>query len=252
MSDGPFREKPVGNRFRESGAVKRLGRGILPWEGRDDQFSSRQCRIETAWEARNDSVCFNLTIGYAQPTQKGVAMKTLFLRSLVAGSFALCGTVAAPALAQVTYSFTGSSANNFIIVGPQSFTFTQDQFISQNTTVSSFTAGNATSALFCFAGVNCFDGIFSSTSNDNRLVIRTRGGQASYSLTGLPSPFTMDGVSFATGSNAGTLTVSGTPVSVPTGAVPEPATWAMMILGMGAVGYILRRRRAAVQGYYAA
>lgn len=30
----------------------------------------------------------------------------------------------------------------------------------------------------------------------------------------------------------------------PTGAIPEPATWAMMILGFGAAGSILRRRRA--------
>lgn len=29
----------------------------------------------------------------------------------------------------------------------------------------------------------------------------------------------------------------------PTGAIPEPATWAMMILGFGAAGSILRRRR---------
>jgi len=31
-------------------------------------------------------------------------------------------------------------------------------------------------------------------------------------------------------------------------AVPEPATWAMMILGFGAAGSVLRRRRAAVAG----
>jgi hypothetical protein len=31
-----------------------------------------------------------------------------------------------------------------------------------------------------------------------------------------------------------------------TGAVPEPATWAMMILGMGAVGFAMRRRRKNV------
>ncbi len=30
-----------------------------------------------------------------------------------------------------------------------------------------------------------------------------------------------------------------------TGAVPEPASWAMMILGMGAVGFAMRRRRVA-------
>lgn len=32
------------------------------------------------------------------------------------------------------------------------------------------------------------------------------------------------------------------------GAVPEPSTWAMMILGFGAMGAVLRRRRAWVQG----
>lgn len=36
-------------------------------------------------------------------------------------------------------------------------------------------------------------------------------------------------------------------VAVP-GAVPEPATWAMMIIGMGAIGYTLRRRRVAIHG----
>ena len=32
---------------------------------------------------------------------------------------------------------------------------------------------------------------------------------------------------------------------VPTAAIPEPASWAMMILGFGAVGYSIRRRRVA-------
>ena len=54
-----------------------------------------------------------------------------------------------------------------------------------------------------------------------------------------------------------TLTVQGIPAlfnsgftgqviftAAPTSAVPEPATWAMMMLGMGAVGYALRRKRA--------
>ena len=35
------------------------------------------------------------------------------------------------------------------------------------------------------------------------------------------------------------------PVTPPTGAVPEPATWAMMILGFGVVGGALRRRKTA-------
>jgi hypothetical protein len=32
----------------------------------------------------------------------------------------------------------------------------------------------------------------------------------------------------------------------PTGAVPEPATWAMMIMGFGAAGAMMRRRRVAL------
>lgn len=36
------------------------------------------------------------------------------------------------------------------------------------------------------------------------------------------------------------------PGNGPVGAVPEPATWAMMILGFGAAGALLRRRRAAL------
>ncbi len=33
------------------------------------------------------------------------------------------------------------------------------------------------------------------------------------------------------------------PGSFPTGAVPEPATWAMMLAGFGLVGATVRRRR---------
>ncbi len=43
------------------------------------------------------------------------------------------------------------------------------------------------------------------------------------------------------GNNRSTGTLGGT-VTITT-AVPEPATWAMMILGFGAVGFVLRRKR---------
>ena len=39
------------------------------------------------------------------------------------------------------------------------------------------------------------------------------------------------------------VTLSGTP----TGGVPEPATWALLMLGFGAIGYSLRRRKATVR-----
>ncbi len=66
-----------------------------------------------------------------------------------------------------------------------------------------------------------------------------------------------DPTGFVTGltfANAVQTTVTQTPiiVNVPgTGAVPEPATWAMMILGFGFVGGALRRQRQAVRVRFA-
>jgi hypothetical protein len=48
---------------------------------------------------------------------------------------------------------------------------------------------------------------------------------------------TINGDNNSTGSLGGTVTIN---------AVPEPGTWAMMLLGFGAAGYAMRRRRAPV------
>ena len=49
---------------------------------------------------------------------------------------------------------------------------------------------------------------------------------------------------FTQGVDASLINVGTGPVITPptTGAVPEPASWAMMILGMGVIGYAMRRR----------
>ena len=44
----------------------------------------------------------------------------------------------------------------------------------------------------------------------------------------------------------GTLVYDQGFITVPAGAVPEPATWAMMILGLGGAGAVMRRRRARI------
>ena len=36
------------------------------------------------------------------------------------------------------------------------------------------------------------------------------------------------------------------PPGIGTGSVPEPSTWAMMLIGFGATGYAMRRRRVKV------
>lgn len=64
------------------------------------------------------------------------------------------------------------------------------------------------------------------------------------------SGVTIDSLGFTVGQYVFTSAYDTVTVNVPGGisaapAVPEPATWAMMILGMGAIGFSLRRRMRA-------
>ena len=47
---------------------------------------------------------------------------------------------------------------------------------------------------------------------------------------------------FTQGVDGGLINVGSGPVVTPPGAVPEPATWAMMLAGFGAMGFAMRRR----------
>ncbi len=53
-------------------------------------------------------------------------------------------------------------------------------------------------------------------------------------ISGVPNELSISGVSRGNGSYGGSATF--------TPAVPEPATWAMMLLGFGAIGFSFRRR----------
>ena len=93
---------------------------------------------------------------------------------------------------------------------------------SVNFTSAYLTDGTNFSYLTCQAG--CLGGTSEFWALDDTLL-----GAGVYTLW-------VNGTNSSTGSLAGTITITDH-------GVPEPATWAMMLLGFGAIGLQLRRRR---------
>lgn len=96
------------------------------------------------------------------------------------------------------------------------------------------------------AGSSYYFGIISDSAVDVGITFpATTVSQNGLTATGDNSNYT----NFATPGVVGSGSASINLVLLGTqGAVPEPATWAMMIVGFGAIGWSVRRRRQLVQG----
>jgi hypothetical protein len=92
-----------------------------------------------------------------------------------------------------------------------------------NLNFDSVTLNNGTTT-FAFNTVN---GVFDSASRELIPLV-----------AGATNLLTINGTTFGDASYSGTLSFG------QTAAVPEPATWALMLMGFGAVGFSMRRRRA--------
>lgn len=75
--------------------------------------------------------------------------------------------------------------------------------------------------------------------------ISTPGGLNQYEFRGIMSTSGADIYGIQIGGSY--LLASGTATGEPVGGVPEPATWALMLIGVGGLGAVLRRREAAAR-----
>ncbi|MBW6527050.1 FxDxF family PEP-CTERM protein [Sphingomonas sp. RHCKR7] len=140
-------------------------------------------------------------------------------------------------------TFSGAFNNTGIASGTFSDTFT---FTLPTNGLGS---GTVTTSVTDLGSVNDLD-FTSVTINDIAATI-TRMSNGAFEVAfinnvpivaGELNRLVVNGVSRGNGAYGGQATF--TPVN---SAVPEPATWAMMIMGFGVVGYAMRRRRTAVR-----
>jgi hypothetical protein len=153
--------------------------------------------------------------------------------SLIAASCSLAALLSGTANAAVY---------NFAITGPQSVKFS----LPSSPTPTTVTAGD----FFVIDGVsgtidNVADtfslGFGSATYFSNFGLFNNSVGASIFSS----GPTLYTGTELAPTFKLGTFALNtGYSVTISSGAVPEPASWAMMLAGIGTVGFAMRRRQA--------
>jgi len=166
------------------------------------------------------------------------AMK-FFLSPALAASFSLMGASAANASTLLHYSFDPGSHYDYLsppVSGPVTGSFDFDvatgalsnvNYTSVSgtfTTGAEYTPGDATQIYF---------GLFGSSNYDVYQLASSLAGGG----TVLISSGTHPSIPISAGGSLTASAIAG---------VPEPATWAMMLLGFGALGIALRTRRGRV------
>jgi hypothetical protein len=107
------------------------------------------------------------------------------------------------------------------------------------------TQGTTTTNLGCSAPGSCGlgqTGAFSAAAGDTHISLFDKIN-GDFSLSG---NWTFDLVGGRAGNNAQIKLLSVPVTGPPTGAIPEPSSWAMLIAGFGLIGGTLRRRRLAM------
>ena len=158
---------------------------------------------------------------------------TLAATLLAGGSTATAATFQTLNLPAADGSISGTFGNTDIgAAGAFSnvFDFTLPTGLT-NFTISSTASSDATNVNFTSVSFNGMDFAVNSTGT-----FEIRSLEGSPVMLGGVQHLVVNGVTGSSGAYAGTI-------SFAPGAVPEPATWGLMIVGFGGVGGLLRSRR---------
>lgn len=145
--------------------------------------------------------------------------------------------VAAPAAASVTYVFNSNPNSGYY---GYSATFTTADFLTDpSTTITTFDS--------CSMGFGLIGSGFTDTCQS--ILVSITGGQSLIQLNGTTisttdqfGPLAFSTLGTNTGATYPNSAASTLVVSNGAGAVPEPATWAMMLLGFAGIGVTMRRK----------
>lgn len=113
-------------------------------------------------------------------------------------------------------------------------------------------AGQPYASFYTFSLGNVAAGTTLTLTHDDGAALFQNGARVGNTVSG-PTGAVTESVRFT---NSGNVTLNysrqnSTPSILTVSAVPEPATWAMMLVGFGMVGAVSRRRRSAVKVTYA-
>ncbi len=181
------------------------------------------------------------------------------LKHAAMAAVAAAALSASPAMAATTINYIGGTTINlgptgpgeeagnftFVVSGDGTFTatytFTNFNFDpAKGTSTATFSSTDADVITFTGASIDGMAGVLDIVNSEEMNAASVYVWQSPLALGShtlqFTGNFTPNGNGFAT--IGGTLTLN---------AVPEPATWALFILGFGAIGATLRRRSSAVR-----
>jgi len=176
-------------------------------------------------------------------------MKSLVLAGVAALALVSVGSVA-NAAQTINFgapasdgSFTGTFGDTGITTSTFSdtYTFNMPTGVAGGTISSIFTTDEANNVNFTSVTL---DGTAFDIGSTGQVEFRSVNNVL---VTDGPQTLVVKGTSGGAGSYSGTLSFEGAgPITIGVGGVPEPASWALMILGFGGIGASLRSRRRSV------